>query len=408
MNILKINNFNTFYNYNTTKSPIFIKRLSYPERDTVSFTAKKIRDEKQNIRNLPEDAFPSEKYREFVLESISNPENKYNIVELHKKYYEGLFDCKNLQEAKKLYPEFENVVDASDIDISKTSPKSIFRKIQKGEIEGINLNNVSLEVLKMFYGSLSGVKQIMGIFGLGGSGYSNFMKALNIKMDNRYIKLLTGCMMSAHSTQLWENPEHRKFMSKVSSEHAKKQWEDPKYRELKIQQAKDYWTPELRASMAVVMTERRAAQSKDPEYRQRISEIFTNYWADPVRRQEQSERIKKVWSENTEFVKKMEIVYKSRTEAFKRHPEISKIYKDTADEFPAALKIIFAKKKNGEVLTEQERIIMNGYYKRCIELCPNAMKIIGATQKQVLQEWGFYDNDTISIVDELSKDDSQE
>lgn len=408
MNILKINNFNTFYNYSIMKSPSYTKRLSFGGRDTVSFTAKKVRDENQAICNLPEDAFPSAQYRKFVLDSISNPQNEYNIVELHKKYYGGLLDCKTLKEAKELYPEFEDVVDGADIDISKTSTNSIFRKIQNGEIEGINLDNVSLAVLKMFFGDLAKVKQISGIFGLGGSGYSSFMKTLNIKMDHRYINLIKSCRTSCRFLRLWEDPQHRQYMSQIASEHAKKQWEDPNYRKLKVQQGKDYWTPELRASMSVVMAERRAAQSEDPEYKRRISEIFTNYWSDPVKRQEQSERIKKVWSENTEFVKKMEIVYRSRTEAFKRHPEISKIYKDTADEFPASLKIILAKKRNGDALTEQEKVIMNGYYKRCIELCPNAMKIIGETQKQVLREWGFYDKDTSSIVDGLAQDDLQE
>ena len=101
--------------------------------DTVSFTGKTTLT--QQIKELPNSAFLSDGLRNYIMDNISQK----NIVDLHKEYYAALMYCNTLNEAKKLYPEFLNVVDINDIDLksfgSQGQQRSAVLSLKLAELE---------------------------------------------------------------------------------------------------------------------------------------------------------------------------------------------------------------------------------------------------------------------------------
>jgi hypothetical protein len=68
------------------------------------------------------------------------------------------------------------------------------------------------------------------------------------------------------------------------------------------------------------------------------------------------------------------------------HPEIKERMSEIALEFPALPRII-KKIQTGQKLTEMEKTMKSSYHKRCDKEMPDAKKIIGETQKQIIAEW---------------------
>lgn len=67
-------------------------------------------------------------------------------------YYKDLLNCSTLKEAKQKYPEFKEVIDAKDIDYNSQNKLSAIYKIGNKQISGINIENLSLALLKKYYG----------------------------------------------------------------------------------------------------------------------------------------------------------------------------------------------------------------------------------------------------------------
>ena len=80
------------------------------------------------MKNLPSEAFPSVGLQNYMLQGIDeNPQA--DVVELNRQYYSGLLNCDSLDEAKEIYQEFANVIDAKNLDFSKKPPNNVFRQI---------------------------------------------------------------------------------------------------------------------------------------------------------------------------------------------------------------------------------------------------------------------------------------
>ena len=83
-----------------------------------------------------------------VLES-GNKENK-TLINIHKKFYESLKDCFSIEEVKKKFPEFKDVLSDKDVEFSKDS---IVHSIKKGELEFFDKDeDISLQLLKLYWG----------------------------------------------------------------------------------------------------------------------------------------------------------------------------------------------------------------------------------------------------------------
>ena len=93
----------------------------------------------------------------------------------------------NIEEAKELYPEFENVVDAKTLTDNFTT-RSSFYKVKNGKYEGLTLENLSLKLLQSHYGKANPVNSPDKNFGINGKQLSALLQKLNVKeLSKNYI-----------------------------------------------------------------------------------------------------------------------------------------------------------------------------------------------------------------------------
>ena len=192
---MKISNrfFNPFKPQSIEQSNLNLNPIQYKYNlnfDTVSFTGKK--PIAQQVKELPKDAFLSEGLREYILSDI----DKKDLITLHKEYYAQLLDCKTLDEAKELYPEFQDVVDTKNIDPSK-SKSYIIGQIARGEFSGLTMENASLEFLKRYIGELKSVQNDnKNYFYISYPTTKKLIKFLNISIDKRYKAIIANLRIS--------------------------------------------------------------------------------------------------------------------------------------------------------------------------------------------------------------------
>lgn len=105
----------------------------------VSFGRKLSHEE--TIQKIGRENFPSPAIlQRFALE----PDKP--LYEIHKEHYKGLLECSTLEEAEQIYPEFAEVINAEDINKDIFNRSLILKKIQAGEIEGLTIENLALEL----------------------------------------------------------------------------------------------------------------------------------------------------------------------------------------------------------------------------------------------------------------------
>ena len=108
---------------------------------------------------LPERVFEAAKN---IINTI--PKNKRpTLYDLHLEQYKGLLECRTLNEARNLYPEFREVLDAS-----------IFRNSRSKHLKNlkVSLEDLSLRVLQDYYGRLIPQHEIgteLGFVSIGAS-----------------------------------------------------------------------------------------------------------------------------------------------------------------------------------------------------------------------------------------------
>ena len=116
----------------------------------VSFCA---RTNAEKLKFIGEDNFPNKTILDRYKQGIESGENT-NLSDIHFDYYADLLNCETLEEAKELYPEFENVIDAKTLTENFTT-RSTFYKVKNGKYEGLTLDNLSLKLLQSHYGRSS-------------------------------------------------------------------------------------------------------------------------------------------------------------------------------------------------------------------------------------------------------------
>ena len=205
--------------------------------DTISFTGKKTLT--QQIKELPSNAFLSDGLRNYIMDNI----NQKNILDLHKEYYAPLMYCNTLDEAKKLYPEFLNVVDINDIDLNKTNNRTV-KKIANGEIKGLSKENASLLFLQKYIGRLEPLKgNEEQYFNINYHTMEGLLKYLNISMDKDYKDIIKKYRMSQTRKNIWQNEDFKqkalteRKTSKARQKHSQAallMWQNEQYRQKRI------------------------------------------------------------------------------------------------------------------------------------------------------------------------------
>lgn len=76
--------------------------------------------------------------------------SKETLISVHKKYFAGLKECFSLNEIKKRFPEFNNVISSEEV---KASAGSIIDKFRKGQLEYFDNNeDLTVQLIKLYWG----------------------------------------------------------------------------------------------------------------------------------------------------------------------------------------------------------------------------------------------------------------
>lgn len=422
--------------------------------DTISFSGRK--NINYEMKNLPDEAFPSIGLKNAMMMALSEPDNDKTVVDIHRDYYSKLLECTTLDEAKNLYPEFNSVINATNIDISGLGGQSTLRKVQAGKINGLTLDNISLEFLKKYCGEFIPAQTDYRneYFGLTNKGINGVLKQLNIGMSKEYYALVSEQRKINSQKDTWNSEEKRKAQSEQAKkmyeerpeikakigERAKENWKKPEYRDktnsarTAATQTEEYKNKLSKSTKAAWqdssyrkrVTEQIRERVKDPKYLERMSQIAKEKWQDPAYREKitqaatlrwqdpeykkkvvaslakvmaseeyrakQSEITKKHWEEDENYRTLMSIVYSARTKAWEAHPYAKEAYREVLKDFPGA-RLAIDKENKGIPLTNEDKAIKRAYHKACDDKYPDLKREIGAIQKDILQQWGFYDED---------------
>ena len=206
------------------------------------------------------------------------------LCDIHKDFYSRLLDCSSLDEAKQLYPEFTDVIDANELPQKEYN--GFLKKVANGEVEGANIETLSLDIIKKHYGQSQGYAKKEAYWGLDPKSNQNLFSKLNIKTLNREYFITISretperrAICSQNSQKLWQNPEYRDGRS----EDAKKRWERPEYRQMREESLQQQWAdPAKREAQAEAM---RRMHSQDGFEEKRIASIKKG-WQDDKRRAE--------------------------------------------------------------------------------------------------------------------------
>ena len=337
-------------------SSIFLKYRYNLPFDAISFTGKSI---SQQVKELPKDAFLSEGLREYILANI----DEKDLITLHKEYYAQLSECKTLDEAKELYPEFNSVIDMKDLDVDGLDSYTI-RKISRGEIDGLGVDNASLEFLKRYVAKLQVILDDKeNYFYISASTVKKLLGYFNISMDKRYFNVIVNQKKSQAKKSNWQNEDYRANMV---------------------------------ALMNTSETRRRRSQKgilryEDPEERLKSSERATLNWqndeyvAKTIAAMQRKETREKHSRSIKEACKKPEAILRRKAAA--RANWQNESYKNIHEIVAIAKKLAAQKFRQSE---------NNGAIDRIAK-----MRKIGEIQRQILEEWGFYDKDR--NIDEILK-----
>lgn len=272
-------------------------KLNTLNADTVTFSGRV--DLYARALGLDENDYPNLELRQEILSSLKE-NNDTDIPEVHKNYYSALLDCETFEEAKEIYPELSSIKDAKNLDLSKFHHASIFRFINDGKYDGLNLENLTLEFLKKYYGqAISPAKKdsVEQYYGMSLRSIDRIMEELNMKMPKNYAKLLESSRKIIQTKEHWKDDDYRKAMS----EKMKIQWENPEFKEIRAKSLEEQWqNEEFRESMHQKGIER----FNDPKRRQMASEYGKAFWQNPENRGKLRQSLLNKWQDE-DFRKKM-------------------------------------------------------------------------------------------------------
>lgn len=297
----------------------------------------------------------------------TKPEKMPTLKEVHKATYAPLLDCETLEEAQKLFPEFEGVKEAT------VSFKRITGNIKKLKEGGFLEEGFSLKILQEVWANLKSQDEIAQELGLKNRNAITWVlqKIGFVNYDTNYKTLLMASdpdsrAVIAGKTIAW-NASHPDLV-KARNTKAAQGMKKPENREAHSKRMKQHFVDH-------------------PERREQVSENSKKYWADPQHREEHSIRGKKYAKAHPEKAKKSSERGKA---AWALIPEARAILKNffkdyTAEDtvLGARLREVFSKRQRGIPLTGYEERILNQYNKACADAHPEIGELISKAHKML-------------------------
>lgn len=255
--------------------------------------------------------FLPERVKKYAQELIDRKKDDgVSLLEIHRKIYEPILSCKNLAQIKMDYPEFQDVL------------PMVPCKNNSVNIESRTIENFGLKVLQEYWGNLRTKDEIAQMLGMKGRGTLDFsLNKINfIGYNHNYRTLLKasdseGNKVIAGKTKAWnmKNPELRRELNKHAAQGCK--------------------TDEYRQAQA-----------------QRMYEYDTVH---PERRQKISHKSKQMWD---------------------RCPDVKAAMCEFGQSQSTYISHILSKRARNQKLSEKERIVLYGFYKKFWSAYPE-MKI---------------------------------
>jgi len=329
---------------------------TYPKNYyTISFTASKMISLEEQLERIEESALP-ERIQGNVRKELEQGSKK-NLCSIHRETYAPLLECRTLDEAKALFPEFQDVIDAKDLEESLMS--STMKRIKKGKIEGVKIEDLSLELLKSHYGrGLSPSHYKEAFFGLSKETIFRMLELLNIKrLDGKYLFLVNSSSPEkrAKNSAAWTKEKRA-----ARSLEAIKEWDDEEKRKTLSKKKKQYYKDHPEAAEA--HSKRLTGRTETPEHKANISRGVKRYRDNHP---EVTAVQRQAWAEHNDITRKM-------SEIAKKH-------------FPH-LGQILAKRRSGEPLTQNDIDYEKCYYGVCEREIPGFRTIVARTYKKLLEE----------------------
>lgn len=339
----------------TAKTPLYPAKF-YSSRFDINFSGgRKTLSLQEQVDRLNLDILPQNISN--AIQNALKTNDKQTLYDIHTELFSPLSECKTLNEAKILYPEFQDVLDAKNLPENLMSPTLI--KIKNNKIEGINLENLSLELLKTHYAKGISPNSRDAYFGLSKDASLKIFETLNIKrLDGTYLRLLGDC-----------SPEKRERVSKSWTEEKRKQhsitankiWDNQEKRQAQSEKRKNWFQNHPEAAEEI--SKREKGKTHSAETRAKISQSKQQFYKD-----------------NPEFAQ-------LRSESFQQHEDFRAVMSEIARKKFPYLRIIFLKQATGKKLEDYEVKYMERYHKKCEELYPNGQKMAGETFSKLWQEY---------------------
>lgn len=249
------------------------------------------------------------------------------LKDLHKDVYRSLMGANTLEEAKELYPEFAGVIDAVELEGNRSKAVKAIKKI-------MSLKDFTLQYLKDLY-SLMTEDNIVAKYGFTNR---SLLQWLNTKLH------ITKPMGEYN------------LLVKMTDEA-----ENNRIAELSRQQVKN--NPEAHLEMS----RKGAATQKRPEVIEKKRAMM-----------------KEFHKNNPKYAEKTRLI-SQRTWA--KCPEIRKALSEyTASQNDITRKTLEKRVKQRKELTENERKIISGYYKRFWATYPQYLEVYREARKEAIEE----------------------
>lgn len=167
----------------------------------INFAGTKLISLKQQMERIDFDILPK-RIQDRVRKELEEGGTK-NLYELHKETYSPLLECKTLDEAKAMFPEFETVRDAKDLFLRYGTHKEkekafrsapyIAQLVFERSVPEVKIEDLSLQYLKKIYGKGYATSANDKFYDFDHPTTVKTLKALNIKpLDAHYVRLING------------------------------------------------------------------------------------------------------------------------------------------------------------------------------------------------------------------------
>lgn len=342
----------------------------------VSFTGSKMISLQEQLEKVDYNAIPK-RVRDRIQDELEHGTTK-NLYEIHTETYAPLLSCQTLDEAKAMFPEFQDVIDAKDLEEDKMF--LTMRKIKRGKFDNIKIEDLSLELLKSHYGrGLSPCHNKEAFFGFSKETVFNFLKAVNIeRLDGQYLFLVSASspQRRAKNSAAWTKEKRA-----VRSKQAIAEWDDEEKRKALSDKKKQYYIDHPEAAQA--HSERMTGRVETPEHKAKISKGMKRYHK---HHPEIAQLQQQAWFEHADIIQAMKKIAET--------------------EFPY-LKSIFYKRANGIPLTQSDKNYETQYHKKCESMYPGLHATVAATYKRLRREY-YAKNKPENITDITPKQKTDE